>query len=139
MPRPEVAVGAVIVRDGRLLLIRRARGVGAGRWSLPGGRVEEGETLAVALAREIREETGLRASIGRLCGIAERVSPEAHYVIVDFWASAGGTPVAGDDAAAVMWADHDTLHGLDLVDHLLEFLAEHEVLDALRVGGAGHD
>jgi ADP-ribose pyrophosphatase YjhB (NUDIX family) len=139
MPRPEVAVGAVIVRDGRLLLIRRARGVGAGRWSLPGGRVEEGETLALALAREIREETGLRARIGRLCGIAERISPEAHYVIIDFWASAGGTPVAGDDAAAVMWADHDTLHGLDLVDHLLEFLAEHDVLAQLLTGGTARD
>jgi len=132
MSRPEVAVGAVIVRDGRLLMIRRGRGVGAGRWSLPGGRVEAGETLTVALAREIREETGLTASVGRLCGIAERISTTAHYVILDFWASADGTPVAGDDAAAVLWADRDTLHRLDLVEHLLEFLDEHRVLEHLR-------
>lgn len=131
MPRPEVAVGAVIVRDGRLLLILRGHGIGAGRWSLPGGRVEAGETLAVALAREIREETGLTASIGRLCGIAERISARAHYVIVDYWVSADGTPVAGDDAAAVMWADRATLGRLDVVDHLLEFLDEHDVLEHL--------
>lgn len=131
MPRPEVAVGAVIVRGGRLLVIQRGRGVGAGKWSLPGGRVEAGETLAVALAREIREETGLTAHIGQLCGIVERISAQAHYVIVDFWASADGTPVAGDDAAAVIWADRDTLHGLDLVDRLLEFLGEHDVLEQL--------
>jgi ADP-ribose pyrophosphatase YjhB (NUDIX family) len=131
MSRPEVAVGAVIVRDGRLLLIQRGHGIGAGRWSLPGGRVEAGETLAVALAREIREETGLTASIGRLCGIAERISARAHYVIVDYWVSADGTPVAGDDAAAVMWADRAMLGRLDVVDHLLEFLDEHDVLEHL--------
>lgn len=131
MPRPEVAVGAVIVRGGRLLVIQRGRGIGAGRWSLPGGRVEAGETLAVALAREIHEETGLTASIGQLCGIAERISAEAHYVIVDYWASADGTPVAGDDAVAVTWADRETLGRLDVVDHLLEFLGEHGVLEHL--------
>lgn len=131
MPRPEVAVGAVIVRGGRLLMIQRGRGVGAGRWSLPGGRVESGETLAVALEREVREETGLTARIGQLCGIAERIGSGAHYVIVDYWADADGTPVAGDDAAAVTWADRDTLQRLDLVDHLLEFLDDHGVLACL--------
>ncbi|HSK95674.1 MAG TPA: NUDIX domain-containing protein [Euzebyales bacterium] len=132
MPRPEVAVGAVLVRDGRLLLVRRGRGVGAGRWSLPGGRVEPGETLAAALTRELREETGLTARIGDLCGIAERIGDRAHYVILDFWASAEGTPVAGDDAAAVMWADRAALQRLDLVERLMEFLDDHDVLDHLK-------
>ena len=131
-PRPEIAVGAVIVSDGRLLLVRRARGVGAGRWSLPGGRVEPGEPLATALAREIREETGLDAHIGPLCGVAERIGDQAHYVILDYWATVDGTPVAGDDAAAVTWADRDELDRLDLVEHLVEFLDAHGVLSRIR-------
>jgi 8-oxo-dGTP diphosphatase len=130
-PRPEVAVGAVVVRDGRLLLIRRGRGVGVGLWSLPGGRVEPGETLAAAVRRELAEETGLQARVGPLCGIAERISDQAHYVILDYWAEADGTAVAGDDAAGVMWAGRHDLARLDLVTGLLDFLDTHGVLDRL--------
>jgi 8-oxo-dGTP diphosphatase len=130
-PRPEVAVGAVCVRDGRLLVIRRGHGVGVGLWSLPGGRVERGETLAEALRRELREETGLSVTVGALCGIAERISDRAHYVIMDFWVTAEGTAVAGDDAAAVAWVDRPRLSALDLVDGLWDFLADHGVLAQL--------
>ena len=62
--RPEVAVGAVIVDDDHLLLIRRGHGPAAGKWSVPGGRVERGETLAEAVVREVREETGLACTPG---------------------------------------------------------------------------
>jgi 8-oxo-dGTP diphosphatase len=130
-PRPEVAVGAVVVRDRRLLLVERGRGVNVGLWSLPGGRVEPAETLAAAVRRELEEEVGLRVRVGPLCGIAERISGQAHYVILDFWADADGTPVAGDDAADVTWADRADLDRLRLVDGLLDFLAEHGVLDRL--------
>jgi 8-oxo-dGTP diphosphatase len=130
-PRPEVAVGAVVVRDRRLLLIERGRGVNVGLWSLPGGRVEPAETLAAAVRRELREETGLLAHVGPLCGIAERISDQAHYVILDFWADADGTPIAGDDAAGVTWADRADLDRLQLVDGLVDFLAAHHVLDRL--------
>lgn len=133
VPRPEVAVGAVCVHDGRLLLIRRGRGVAVGRWSLPGGRVEPGETLEDAVRRELREETGLEVTVGALCGIAERISERAHYVILDFWAAATG-PIAatpGDDAVDVAWVDRDALAGLELVDGLWAFLDEHAVLDRL--------
>jgi len=130
-PRPEVAVGAVVVRDRRLLLVRRGRGVGVGLWSLPGGRVEPAETLAAAVRRELEEEVGLRVRVGPLCGIAERISEQAHYVILDFWAEADGTPVAGDDAADVVWADRADLDRLRLVDGLLGFLADHGVLERL--------
>lgn len=136
-PRPEVAVGAVVVRDGRLLLVQRGRGVSVGLWSLPGGRVEPAETLAAAVRRELAEETGLQVRVGPLCGIAERISDQAHYVILDFWAevdaeaNAGGAAVAGDDAAGVTWAYRDDLDRLDLVDGLLDFLDTHGVLDCL--------
>lgn len=132
-PRPELAVGAVVVRDGALLLVRRGRGVGAGRWSLPGGRLERGETLAAAVARETREETGLAVVVGPLCGVAERRFDGAHYVILDYWCDPVGedAPVAGDDAAAVTWARLADLDRLDLVPLLPEFLAEHGVLERL--------
>jgi 8-oxo-dGTP diphosphatase len=130
-PRPEVAAGAVCVRGGRLLLVRRGRGVGAGAWSLPGGRVEAGELLADATLRELREETGLDGTVEGLCGIAERIGPDHHYVIVDHWVAASGEPVAGDDAAEVCWAGLGELRRLPLVDRLAEFLAEHGVLERL--------
>lgn len=131
--RPELAVGAVCVHDGLLLLVRRARGVLRGHWSLPGGRVEGGESLAGALAREVAEETGLAVEVGALCGIAERRFGSAHYVILDYWVTAvGGEAVAGDDADAVCWAGRDDLRTLALVPQLEQFLAEHGILDRLR-------
>lgn len=133
---PVLAVGAVCVDNGRLLLIRRGRGVLAGNWSLPGGHVEHGEALAGAVVRELREETGLTGRVGQLCGIAERVWGSSHYVILDYWVQVHGADaaVAGDDATAVRWVDRAALDELPLVPRLLEFLDEHGVL-ALLSGG----
>jgi ADP-ribose pyrophosphatase YjhB (NUDIX family) len=95
--------------------------------------VEHGEALADAVARELREETGLAVSVGELCGVAERFLGDVHYVILDYWVTAPtGEAVAGDDAVDIAWAGRDDLHGLPLVPLLEDFLAEHGVLDRLR-------
>lgn len=131
-PRPEVAVGAVCVRDGRLLLVRRGHGPGTGAWSLPGGRVEPGETLAQAVVRELAEETGLRGRAGDLAGLAERMTEGYHYVILDYWVQAEGDPVAGDDALDVTWATLADLDRLPLVAELAAWLSAHDVTARLR-------
>jgi 8-oxo-dGTP diphosphatase len=127
--RPEVCVGAIVVRDGAVLLVRRGRGAGAGLWSVPGGRVEPSESLAQAVERELAEETGLHGQCGDLVGIAERIDATHHYVILDYWVDGvGGEAVAGDDAAEVAWvplpdvADRD-----DLVPGLATFLRDHGI------------
>ena len=130
---PQVAVGAVCIRDGQLLLVQRGRGVAVGSWSLPGGRVDFGELTADAVVRELQEETGIRGRVIGLCGIAERVFGEHHFVILDYWVDVeAGEAAAADDAADVLWADLAALESLPLVPRLMEFLEEHDVLGRLR-------
>jgi 8-oxo-dGTP diphosphatase len=124
-------VGAV-VRDesGRLLLIRRGHPPGEGLWSLPGGRVEPGESDVAAVARELQEETGLRAEIGELVGVLSRPGPgDVVYDIYDYAATAsGGTLRPGDDAADVRWVDDAELRTLPTTTGLLDALTEWGVL-----------
>jgi ADP-ribose pyrophosphatase YjhB (NUDIX family) len=129
-PRPELAVGAVAVDADRLLLVRRGHGPAAGEWSVPGGRVEFGETLVEAVVREVREETGLDALCGPEIGWVERISDEHHFVIVDFLVTVldPDEPVAGDDAAEVRWVPVDDVPGLRLVEGLAAFLDEHGIV-----------
>ena len=127
--KPEVAVGAVIVDGGRLLLVRRGRGPAVGRWSVPGGRVEPGERLADAVVREVAEETGLDVTCGEFIGWVERIGGAHHFVIMDFQAHlmAGSGARAGDDADEVAWVDLDRLDQVELVDGLEEFLDQHGI------------
>jgi len=132
-PRPEVCVGAVIVDDDRLLLIRRGHGPAAGEWSFPGGRVEFGETMVEALVREVKEETGLDVAVGDYIGHVEVLGDTAHFVIHDFYATAFDTePLqAGDDAQEVAWVEFHAVAELNLVDSVAEFLSDHHIIDLM--------
>ncbi|MDP2952307.1 MAG: NUDIX hydrolase [Chloroflexota bacterium] len=118
---PVVAVGAAVVREGKVLLVERRNPPAAGRWSLPGGVVRLGETLAGATRREMREECGLEVEIGGLLEVVERMVPDEagriryHYIIVDFWAHAPqGEARASSDARAVRWVGEEELGELAL-------------------------
>ncbi len=124
-------VGAIITdAAGRLLLIRRGHEPGKGLWSLPGGRVEPGETDEQALSREVMEETGLAVAPGPLIGAVRRGAPGgAVFDIRDYAATVtGGTLAAGDDADDARWAGPAELAALPLTDGLMGALTEWGVL-----------
>ena len=114
--RPVVGVGAVIVRDDRILIVRRRYEPLAGRWSLPGGTLELGETLEAGVAREMREETGLDVEVGPVIEVFDRIIRDEdrrvryHYVLVDYlcW-PLGGTLCPGSDVADAVFADPEDL------------------------------
>ena len=126
-------MGAIIVdASDRLLLIKRGHPPGAGRWSIPGGRVEPAETDADALRREVLEETGLLVTVGPLVGTVDRPGPDGvTYEIRDYRATVtDGTLAAGDDAADARWCSRDDLVRLALTDGLLEALTAWDALPA---------
>jgi ADP-ribose pyrophosphatase YjhB (NUDIX family) len=132
------AVGAVVRDDReRLLLIRRGRDPGRGRWSLPGGRVEPDEDAREAVVREVVEETGLRVVVTGLAGYVERPGPgDVVYEIEDFYARVepGWDPhdlLAGDDADEAGWFPSHRVAGLDCVDGLVDVLVDWGVLPAV--------
>jgi mutator protein MutT len=117
---PVVGVGGVIVNDGKAIIIKRANAPYQGQWSIPGGRVELGESLADAVRREMREETGLEVKVGPVIEVFERIQREEaglryHFVIIDYLcACTGGALRAGDDAAAAAWVTSEELDGYDI-------------------------
>jgi 8-oxo-dGTP diphosphatase len=128
--RPELCVGAVAVDAEQILLIQRGRPPAEGSWSVPGGRVERGETMAEAVVRELREETGLAGVCNSLIGWVERIGPGFHFVIFDFDVTVldGKAPVAGDDANDAVWCPLAEVAGLPLADGLAEFLHDYGIL-----------
>ena len=122
---PIVAVGAFVFdREGRVLLVERAKPPGEGLWTLPGGRLERGETLAQAVAREVREETGLIVEVGALACVVERMGDDFHFVILDYLArSIGGTLKAASDVRDARFMTETEMNRLPLTDGLLPVLA----------------
>ena len=121
--RPIVGVGAVVVRDGQVLLVKRRYEPLAGRWSLPGGMVEVGETLEQAVIREMHEETGLTVAVGPVIEVFDRIMRDAeqrvqyHFVLVDYlcWPD-GGTLTAGSDVDDARFVDPGELAPFELTD-----------------------
>jgi len=119
--RPFVGVGAIIIEDGRVALIRRGRPPLLGEWSIPGGALELGETLREAAARESLEETGLSVETQDLLGVFDRVMKDAegrvlyHYVLVDFFCRrTNGELSAAGDALDAKWFAAEEIDGLGL-------------------------
>jgi ADP-ribose pyrophosphatase YjhB (NUDIX family) len=123
--RPVVAVGVLLLDGDRVLLVRRGRPPGVGRWTVPGGKVELGEPLEAAAARELAEETGLEATLGPVVEVLDRVVRAAdgriefHYVILDFLGTAPtGVLAAGSDCLDARWVRVDELAGYETTDGL---------------------
>jgi len=130
--RPIVGVGAVIIRENRVILVKRASPPLQGEWSLPGGVVELGETLRAAAEREAREETGLIVKAGEVVEVLDRIipgdrgAPQYHYVLIDFVCTVqGGELLAGGDAADVRWA---------VESDLAQFKVEQPAVQVIRKG-----
>ncbi|HWG65319.1 MAG TPA: NUDIX domain-containing protein [Streptosporangiaceae bacterium] len=131
MPAPIPCVGAIITdAAGRLLLIKRGHDPGAGLWSLPGGRVEPGESDEQAVVRELHEETGLWVHCGSLVGSVRRPGPGGTVLDIRDYAATvtGGTLAAGDDAADARWVATDEMSALALTSGLAEALTAWGVL-----------
>ncbi len=129
--RPYLAVSAAIVRDGKILVVRRARAPGHGLYSLPGGVVEVGETLKEAVAREVREETGMTIEPVALAGFREAIVRDAdsrverHFIILCFAARwRKGEPVLNEELDEARWIDPAELANLSTTSGLADIVAE---------------
>lgn len=116
---PVAAVGGVVLEGERVLLVKRAQPPRQGEWSLPGGRLELGESLVDGVRREVKEETGLEVAVGPMVEVFDRVHRDDagairyHFVIVDFLCRPiGGTLAAGDDASDVRWVAREGVAAL---------------------------
>jgi 8-oxo-dGTP diphosphatase len=138
--RPFLAVSAAIVRDGKILVVRRARAPAHGLYTLPGGVVEVGETLVEAVAREVLEETGMTVEPVALAGFREAVARDAqdhverHFVILCFAARwQAGEPVLNEELDEARWLDPAELAGLETTAGLAEIVAT--AFDRLKEAG----
>lgn len=132
---PIPAVGALIFERNHVLLVQRGNAPARGRWAIPGGRVEWGELLAEAVAREVLEETGIRVSAGEMIywfeprtNLDSNGMPQFHYVILDFLAvpiTPRQVPRPGDDALDARWIPLDELDSVDIVRPSLMLIQQH--------------
>jgi len=119
--QPLIGVGAIIIADGKVALIKRGKAPLLGEWSIPGGMLELGETLRAGAEREAREETGLTVRATEMLGVFERIVPDEagrtayHYVLIDFLCEiVSGELCAGHDAADVKWFRREDVDQLPL-------------------------
>jgi ADP-ribose pyrophosphatase YjhB (NUDIX family) len=124
--RPIIGVGALILKRDRILMAQRGKEPSMGSWSLPGGALETGESLADGVRREVREETGLDIRPLGVLEIFERImrdvsgAPEYHYVLIDYMCRiVGGTLAPGDDVCAVEWVRRRDLAKLQITEGTL--------------------
>jgi mutator protein MutT len=128
--RPLVGVGVAVIDEGRILLVRRANDPGRGLWAVPGGKVEVGERLTEAAAREVREETGLLVEVGQLIWAGEHISDQVHIVLIDFLGTLiGGNLAAGDDADRAEWVPLEEAADFPLTETMYDLI---EVLISRR-------
>jgi mutator protein MutT len=125
---PLIGVGAIIVENGRVLLVKRGHPPLAGEWSIPGGVLEVGELLREAAVREAREETGLTVEAGEILGVFDRLIRtgnriQYHYVLIDFLCKRiTGELTPGSDADEVRWFTAEELPGLNLAPDTAEVI-----------------
>ena len=126
---PRVGVGAVVLHEGRVLLVKRGRPPGLGRWSLPGGLVELGENTADAARREVAEECGIDVRVAGVAGMVERIIRDEsgrvryHYVLIDYLAyPESDTITAGTDAAEARWVPAEHVQSLDATEGLIDMI-----------------
>jgi len=129
--RPLVGVGAIIFREDRALLVQRGREPAYGKWSVPGGLVELGESLQDAVRREVREEVGLEVKVRDLIAVLDRVIPDAegrveyHYILLDFLCeSEEGEPVAGSDVLNCVFEPLAALDRYPLTEGTLQVIRQ---------------
>ena len=141
--RPIVGVGAVIVEGGRVVLVRRRFEPLKGRWSLPGGAVEVGESLEGALTRELTEETGLQVEVGPVIEVFDRIARDEtgrvryHFVLVDYVCRpASGALRAGSDVDDAIWVDAAALAAYELTDKATAMIEQAMTLSRNWTGGA---
>ena len=127
---PRVGVGAIVLHEGRVLLVKRGHAPSLGLWSVPGGLVDLGETTVEAARREVEEESGLKVRIAGLVGILDRVTRDAddrvryHWVLIDYLAfpESNDTITAGSDAAEVRWVTIDEVERLPITEGLVDMI-----------------
>lgn len=137
--RPIVGVGAIVVCNGKILLVKRGSEPGRGKWSVPGGLVEVGEAVHETVVREVKEESGLDVEVDRLIDVVDSITKDEegrtryHFVILDFFVKLrgegegeSGALKAGDDVLEAAWAPLDGVEEYDLTKTFREFLKRHK-------------
>ncbi len=139
LPVPTLGVsGIVFNKHKQILLIQRNQPPAMGMWSIPGGKLEAGESLVEACRREINEETGLDTNVKQIVAVVERRVEGFHYVIIDFLALLADQencqPVARSDVSEARWVSLENLHEYDLVEGLAEI-----ILQTYSMYNSGHN